>query len=388
MKKHTVIAIICLIAATAFGQFNRPCKNTGPNCSTPTPTPSVTPTPSPTPIPTMKPIPRGAYELMSGKLDQPLPDQSALNRPSIDGIRLKAAWKNIETSPGVYNWANIDGAIAQVIAKAKKCGLSVNAGIDCPAWLYSGRELATHAQAYVLIDTSRFAGETVPYPGDPVFISRWNSFVAALGARYDSHAELSYILMTGPGNHDEWNLATGAQDTINLFSTQAQVDVWIAECEGFIDTFLTAFPTTTVFAALHRPCSNSMGWPAMITACNYGVAKGPHFGLGFNGLNANSSTSYYPANQIYLHWDTNPTLAQFAASGGGTSGTPDSEGVDQGLRAAVALKIRGAEIYKPDCDDNSIYDYTAPTGSIWQGNDVSGTEAGITPRRTDLLTIP
>jgi hypothetical protein len=67
---------------------------------------------------------------------------------------------------------------------------------------------------------------------------------------------------------------------------------------------------------------------------------------------------------------------------------PLSEGVDQAMRSAVNLKIRGTEIYKPDCDDPTIYSYTAPPGSDWQGNNVSGTPAGITPRRTELLAIP
>src|SRR4051812_35719061 len=98
----------------------------------------------------MKPIPRGAYELMSGKLNVPLPDQPALNRPSVDGIRLKARWSDIETTPGIYNWYNLDDAIAQVAVKGKKCGISVNAGIDCPAWLYTD---PFNAVGYLLQDT-------------------------------------------------------------------------------------------------------------------------------------------------------------------------------------------------------------------------------------------
>jgi hypothetical protein len=145
-----------------------------------TPMPGYTPYVYPHPLTVepcagLKPIPTGAYELMQGKLDSPLTNQTALDRPSIDGIKLKADWADIEQTPGVYNWTNLDNALAQVRAKGKKAGLSVNGGSGCPAWLY---QAPYSAQSYTLIDTGNDAGKIIPIPGDPVYLARWTAFIS------------------------------------------------------------------------------------------------------------------------------------------------------------------------------------------------------------------
>ena len=348
---------------------------------------AATATPTATPCAGLKPGPKGAYEDMNGKLNVPLPNQTALGRPTIDGIRLKARWRDIETSPGTYVWTNLDNAIAQVTSKGKKCGIEIGSGHECPAWLYSGPEIPTHAVPYVLQDGPN-AGDTIPVPGDPVYISKWGSFIAAFGARYNSNQTVSFICMTGPGNHDEWNQAQGPTDTAALGNTQAKVDTWTNETKTFIDDFCAAFPNTVIIAALAKPFQNSMGFPAMIAASDYAVANHtPQFGLSFNGLTTLSNARYEPAHQIFLHWTTNPTWAQMVQRGDRANGVPVSEGLDQSLRSAVNLKIRGVEIYKADTDNNAQYNYTAPAGSTWQGLDVSGTAAGINPRRSQMLAL-
>ncbi len=62
-------------------------------------------------------------------------------------------------------------------------------------------------------------GDTIPVPGDPVFMTRWQKFITDFGARYDSNPAVSYIIITGIGNHDEWDIAPGLLDTAALGST-------------------------------------------------------------------------------------------------------------------------------------------------------------------------
>lgn len=339
----------------------------------------------------MKPYPVGIYNDMNNKLDVPLPNQTSLDLPDIDGIVLKGRWKDIETSPGTFVWTNLDGAIAQVVTKGKLCGIEINAGWECPAWLYSGGGIPTHASSYTLIDTPGHIGNVIPVPGDAVYTDRWTQFINVLGARYDSTAVLTYVRVCGIGNHDEWNIATGATDTINLFNTQPQVDTWVKQSKQFINAFAAAFPTTVITGAMAKPFSNSMWQPAMDAVAQHGMDE--HHGrysLSFNGLSAISNPGYEPVNLIATNQMVNPTSAQMVswANHVDQGGVPQSEGLDQSLRSAVANGIRMVEVYQPDCEDASLHSYTAPSGSIWQTIDVSGTAAGITPRRLEMFALP
>ncbi len=83
-----------------------------------------------------KPFPRGIIDLPSaiaakapiGTID----DHPWLN-PNVAGVRIRTGWDNTETADGVYNWAQIDECLALAVTSGKFIGLSVGAGITCPA---------------------------------------------------------------------------------------------------------------------------------------------------------------------------------------------------------------------------------------------------------------
>ena len=77
-----------------------------------------------------------------------------------------------------------------------------------PAWLYAA---PYNAQSYTMQDTTGAIGPKIPVPGDPVFMTRWQKFITDFGARYDSNPAVSYVIISGIGNHDEWDIATGLQ---------------------------------------------------------------------------------------------------------------------------------------------------------------------------------
>src|SRR5205085_12425455 len=207
---------------------------------------------------TNKEAPKGRYIFSSGWLSathQAVTSAgTAISNANCDGVRWKVRWSAIETIPDTYTWQYLDDAVALAAANNKKCGISINAGKDCPAWLYAA---PYNAQSYVMQDTPGAIGRTIPVPGDPVFMARWQKFITDFGARYDSNAAVSYIIITGIGNHDEWNIAPGTQDTAALGSTQAQVNVWKSSAKQIIDFFMSAFPSTTVMGLPVQPFNPS-----------------------------------------------------------------------------------------------------------------------------------
>src|SRR5437870_10703937 len=165
-------------------------------------------------------------------------------------------------------------------------------------------------------DTSGAIGVKIPLPGDTVFMTRWQKFITDFGARYDSNPAVSYIIITGIGNHDEWNIAPGTQDTAALGSTQAEVNAWKSSSKQIIDFYMNAFPSTTVMGLPVPPFnpSNAAEDPAtsMREVSDYAAnTYNCHFAYSAARLQSSTTTSnYLSANELFLHWTTNPTRSE------------------------------------------------------------------------------
>ncbi|MCI0534312.1 MAG: hypothetical protein L0Z50_03685, partial [Verrucomicrobiales bacterium] len=131
---------------------------------------------------TQKEAPKGMYIHSSGKLSATKQAVSsagtAISNANCDGVRWKLRWSDVEATPDTYTWQYLDDAVALAAANNKKCGISINAGRDCPAWLYAA---PYNAQSYTMQDTPGAIGLTIPVPGDPVFMTRWQQFITAFG---------------------------------------------------------------------------------------------------------------------------------------------------------------------------------------------------------------
>src|SRR5438270_5564990 len=334
---------------------------------------------------TMKEAPKGMYILSGGKLSatsQAVTSAgTAISNANCDGVRWKVRWSEIEATPDTYTWQYLDDAVAWAAANNKKCGISINAGTDCPAWLYAA---PYSAQSYTLQDTVVFGstGTTVPVPGDAVFMTRWQKFVTDFGARYDSNPAVSYVIIYGIGNHDEWNIADGFNDTAALGNTLEKVNAWKSSSKQIIDFYMSAFPSTTVMGLPVPPFnpSNAAEDPAtsMREVSDYAAnTYNCHFAYSIAPLQSSTTTSnYLPANELFLHWTTNPTHGETL----NTASSPDD--FDATLNVALDLKIRGMEIYKKDFQNVALQNFIVSSGPY------AGQAGGITPRRADMLAIP
>ena len=336
---------------------------------------------------TMKEAPKGMYIFSSGKLsatNQAVTSAgTAISNANCDGVRWTVRWSDIEATPDTYTWQYLDDAVAWAATNNKKCGISINAGTDCPAWLYAA---PYNAQSYTLVDTIVVdhipIGAKIPIPGDTVFMTRWQKFITDFGARYDSNPAVSYTIITGIGNHDEWDIATGLQDTAALGSTIAKVNTWKSSSKQIIDFYMSAFPSTTVMGLPVPPFNPSNAAEDPVTSMrevsDYAAnTYNCHFAYSIAPLQSSTTTSNsIAANELFLHWTTNPTHGEtlYLAS------SPDD--FNATLHVALDLKIRGMEIYKRDFQNPDLQNFIVGSGPY------AGEAGGITPRRADMLAIP
>jgi|GEM_PF-4128729 len=334
---------------------------------------------------TMKEAPKGMYIFSRGKLsatNQAVTSAgTAISNANCDGVRWKVRWSDIEATPDIYTWQYLDDAVAWAATNGKKCGISIDAGTDCPAWLFAA---PYSAQSYTLQDTvvSGSTGTTIPVPGDAVFMTRWQKFVTNFGARYDSNPAVSYVIIGGIGNNDEWNIADGFNDTTALGNTLAKVDAWKSSSKQIIDFYMSAFPSTAVMGLPVPPFNplNAAEDPAtsMREVSDYAAnTYNCHFAYSVAPLQSCTTRwNYFPANELFLHWMTNPTHGETL----NTASSPDD--FDATLHVALDLKIRGMEIYKKDFENLDLQNFIVGSGTY------AGQAGGITPRRTDMLAIP
>ena len=139
--------------------------------------------------PYVAPTDTGVYALIGDSMKvQP----GTLQNAAVDGISLRQNWSEVEPSDGVYNFAYLDANIQAAQAAGKLVAISVAAGEGTPSWLF-----AEGAQGFKTIDPSAGCQSVeIPIPWDPVFLSKWSTFIQSLGAHYAGTA-IGRVQITG-----------------------------------------------------------------------------------------------------------------------------------------------------------------------------------------------
>jgi len=124
-------------------------------------------------------------------------DPAVLSNPSVDGIVLFFNWSTIEPLENQYNWKSVDARIAQAAAAGKTVSLTVMAGFQAPAWVYTDG-----AKSFKFVWDKNWGPalcsvQSMPLPWDSTYLAKWDSFVSVFGARYDSNPTVAHVKLTG-----------------------------------------------------------------------------------------------------------------------------------------------------------------------------------------------
>ena len=150
-----------------------------------------------------------------------------LTNPAVDGIALRVGWSVLEPNANAFQWGEIDNVIALATSYGKTVSISVEAGIESPAWVY-----ADGAQSFKFVwnlpwGPAQCTVVSIPVPWDEVFQAKWGQFVAAFGARYGSNPYVSMVKLTGLNSSTEetWLANSTAGTPINGGRCRAMNDV-------------------------------------------------------------------------------------------------------------------------------------------------------------------
>jgi hypothetical protein len=174
----------------------------------------------------MAPPPRGLYAVNA--IHAYSIDSAILTDAYVDGVVLPFAWSALEPQEGQFDWSYVDKLVGQAANNSKAVSLIINAGAQSPSWVYSDG-----AQAFNFIWSKTFffpvcSKQRLPVPWDPVFQSKWSTFVDALAARYNSNPTVVSVKMSGLNSVTPeifLPFATGAKITSGSISCNSNNDV-------------------------------------------------------------------------------------------------------------------------------------------------------------------
>jgi hypothetical protein len=262
------------------------------------PTSTATPAPNGSPVTFALPtVPLSAAEIGNSLRGQYLwvgaaPDPSAM--PDTDVYyRDEISWKQIEPSPGSYNFTVIDQGLAAAQAHGGKFGFRVMA--YCPGCSQG----SNWAPAWIPTDP---ANVSMVQWNSSTFLSEWKALMAALGNKYGNDVRLGWLDIGGYGSWGEWHLYQQTGTPI----TQANMDTLITDV-------VNAFPNKTALAMTPN---------ATFLADAMNIS--PHIGvrvdcLGANGLGG-GLVDQVPA--ALSRWQTEPFVTEWC---NGTLGGSNDE---------------------------------------------------------------
>ncbi len=113
---------------------------------------------------------------------------------------LRLPWSMVEPKEGVFDWATIDAPAQRWIARGGQIALRFTCSEDwmyyaTPEWVRDAGAKGTQYRLWQgMVRTPD--GKTLPWDpdfGDPVFLEKLETFVAALAARYDGRPEVAFV---------------------------------------------------------------------------------------------------------------------------------------------------------------------------------------------------
>jgi hypothetical protein len=254
----------------------------------------------------MKPQPSGIYDLLfgapgTGRID--LTNNPLLDNPNIDGFRYKVGWVKIQPdNASTFDWDSIDSAIAIAAAHGKKLCISIAGGLSTPGWAYT---TAPVVYKYTMIETDPDTGLSIgsqPLVWDTAYQDKWQTFLAAFAARYESNPACSYVVMGGFMQNFNMTIA-GLDADFNAMENLAKnpppgypglvtsypdfTSAYTPAAQRFITEYVNAFPTTSLLLTLFRVVPGDLGITLQNAMADWGKATYPvHFGTMVSALYA------------------------------------------------------------------------------------------------------
>jgi hypothetical protein len=192
-------------------------------------------------------IPRGVFSLGPG--GRPA-DSGVLANPDVDGISIRQAWKQLETSPGVFDWGFLDSEIS----RAAKAGKIVLVRILCegpsvPDWVYS-----KGVQTFDFEDRNQYhpkkEGRLVVF-WDRNYLAPKQAMIKAAGDHLSGNPAVRVVAAIPVSSRGgDWNVPHARPDIAHWRAIGYAPERLIDVSQQIVDTTMQSFPHQIVTLAV------------------------------------------------------------------------------------------------------------------------------------------
>lgn len=184
--------------------------------------------------------PRGCFAGTNGT------EALTMSNQECRGVLLSVHWSDIETSPGVFNFTNLDNKIYTVVSAGLKYSLAVAAGaFGSPEWLINYNDVE-----YLEFQYQNKNWKLPLWWSSPVQ-ERMTLLIQELGKKYAQDPNLSHVYitqMTSNGIEGHLN-GVNADSLIKHGFTN---DKWASAAKNCALQFAEAFPNTALVFEIHE----------------------------------------------------------------------------------------------------------------------------------------
>jgi len=200
-------------------------------------------------------VPKGIFLLLSAGS---FPPSFLLEENFIQGISVRVRWKDVEKSPGKYDWSYLDKIFELAQREHKKVFLRLLGGFWSPSWIYRKGvpffEIKLHGKGFVAKSFINKYGDQIKLPvvWDKRYLELWASFVKVVGKKYNSKPELVLVHLSGPTFFSaEIILARNKKEFERLKTVGFNSTQFLKAWEKTIKIFKEAFPNKPLALNVH-----------------------------------------------------------------------------------------------------------------------------------------
>jgi hypothetical protein len=193
-------------------------------------------------------VPRGVFSL--GRSDQPA-NPRVLADPAVDGISVRARWRDLEPSRGVYNWSFLDSEIARAERAGKKVLVRIlSEGESTPRWVLSeGVQIFQYGSQ----PFNPRGGGSFVIPWDQKYLAEKKAMIEAAGAHLAGQPAVQIVAaICASGRSGDWSLPHTLVDIDHWRALGYTSEKLIGACEQIIDVTMRSFPRQFVTLAVGR----------------------------------------------------------------------------------------------------------------------------------------
>ena len=259
----------------------------------------------------------------------------------VEGLSIRAGWKDIEPVEGIYEWDYLDNIIQEAANHDKKVMIRILSGVHTPLWVYDkGVPTVTFSDSYG-------HKHVTPVPWDDIYLTEWINFIYALGDRYNSNDTVVLVHMSGSTiKSAEMHLLKGVEGRQLMYDAGYSKSVIVNAWERVLDAYDDALDKKALSLNLAIPLVKDGALEEIIYEGESAIRK--NFRIQGNYLKASTDTNYLP-HQLITDFDEIKAGFQMVS----TSRSPRLGSLEGAIDMGLEAGARYFEIYETDIRDET-----------------------------------